>query len=130
MVDGSLGFAPRALRCVGERLASETGEVFAERGTFCLLEVRVENTGAVAFTYRSRNQRAVVGVRRYFPSDEGLRATDHAPFQTSLAPGAKVDLVIVFDLPAPPSEVELHDSARSPGVRLDVSDLPEEVGGD
>ncbi|HVL64511.1 MAG TPA: DUF4352 domain-containing protein [Actinomycetota bacterium] len=125
VVDGPLSFTPRALRCVGEVMGDEFFSAVAERGTFCIVEVRVENLGKEPVTYVAEHQRALVGSDEFAPSEQGLDATVEGHVERRLEPGSAVDLLIVFDVPSRPHALSFHASAETRGAITDVTALPE-----
>lgn len=121
--DGKFTFTVNSFEC-GETEVGE--EPFAEQaqGQFCLMDVRVENTGDEAQGFSGSNQYVYSeSGTEYSASTEATFANnpDGDSLFTEINPGNGVDGVIVFDVPADAeiAYAELHDSAFSGGVRVD-----------
>lgn len=124
--DGRFEFTVNSLDCgatsVGEEPITEEAQ-----GQFCLLDVRVENIGDRAQSLFADNQ-LLIGAdgTQYSASGSATLANDleGQSLFAEINPGNAVEGTIVFDVPpdAEIAEAELHDSAFSGGVSVDLSD--------
>ena len=95
------------------------------QGQFCLVTVTVKNIGAEARTFDGSNQHAYGSGGVKYDNDTSAELDANTNTQTFLEqinPGNAVTGVIVFDIPKDGKivRVELHDSAFSGGVLVDV----------
>lgn len=122
--DGAFTFTVASVEC-GQSIVGE--EPFAEeaQGQFCLLSVRVENTGDSAQSLFADNQLLLnTDGTQYSASSQATFANDvdGNTLFTEINPGNAVEGVIVFDVPeaAQIATAELHDSAFSGGVEVNL----------
>ena len=122
--DGQFEFVVRSVDC-GTRSVGEGFGHHTARGQFCLVSLRVENTGNEGRTFE--------GGRQFLLDRDGNR---HDPdllatagngggqlWATHLNPGQRLAGTLVYDVPetAVPARVELHDAAFSGGVGVALS---------
>lgn len=91
------------------------------QGQFCVISLRIRNTGDKAFAFRLAEQRARNAQGQVYEVDrEASRLANigNDAFLAKVNPGNAVRGVIVFDIPADQhiTELELHDAALSTGV--------------
>lgn len=121
--DGDFAFMVTDLDCgeatVGEGTAAQTAQ-----GMFCRMRVAVDNRGAKAGSLLADNQFLIYGDgRRYPASSEAMLADRPNDLSSEIGPGNRVLVDMLFDVPAGrmPVAAELHDSALSGGVRVDLT---------
>lgn len=122
--DGSFEFTVNSLEC-GE---TTVGDEFLEeeaQGQFCFLDVRVENIGDSAGTLFADNQLLLNDEGTQYSADSMATLTNAPDSDTlfsQINPGNAVEGAIVFDVPADAviTQAELHDSAFSGGVLVDI----------
>jgi hypothetical protein len=117
--DGQFEFVVRAVDCG----ARSVGKGFGERtalGRFCLVRLRVQNTGSEGRTFGGGQQ--FLFDRDGNRHDPDLAATLGAggAWSTHLNPGQRLAGTLVYDVPesAVPARVELHDAAFSGGASV------------
>lgn len=121
--DGKFEFTVRGIQCgqtrVGNQFLNKTAQ-----GQYCLLSVNVKNIGSEAQTLFGDNQKLFDSQGREFSSDSeaAIYAEDSKSIFEEINPGNAVDGQIYFDIPkdAAPAKVELHDSAFSGGVTVNL----------
>lgn len=94
------------------------------QGSYVLVHVSVTNTGNKAQTYFGSNQKLYDDQGRQFKNDgmAELNVNDQSVLAAEINPGNKLEVVIVFDVPAGavPRAIEFHDSAFSGGVKASL----------
>ena len=122
--DGRFEFVVRSVDCGARSVGDGIGRQ-AALGQFCLVGLRVENTG--------REGRTFGGGQQFLFDDQGnrhdpdLRATagrgDGQLLSTHLNPGQRLEGTLVYDVPDPVTlaRVELHDGPFSGGVSVELS---------
>ncbi|MFI0370833.1 DUF4352 domain-containing protein [Actinomadura sp. 1N219] len=102
------------------------GDEFVGRepqGKFVMVDVKVTNHATEAQGFLGSDQKLLASGNTYSADDE---AAAYLPSSQSLYeqinPGNKVSGVVIFDVPrkVKPTAIELHDSAFSNGVRVDL----------
>lgn len=105
---------------IGEGILEEKAQ-----GQFIIIDVTVENIGDEA-QYLSGSDQYLFDVdgKKYSGSDAAWMALEDNPLLEEVNPGNKIDGTLAFDVPADVklSELELHDSMFSDGVRVSVAD--------
>lgn len=122
--DGSFEFTLSSVDCGQSTVGGEFIQEEAQ-GQFCLLEVSVTNIGDEAQFLFADNQYLYDGQDRRFSADSAATfATDpdNGLLLDEINPGNNLTGTIVFDVPADatPVRAELHDSAFSSGVEIDL----------
>lgn len=87
------------------------------------MSVKVENIGDEPQSFFGDNQHLYIGERKYSADTEAAIYLDDAKsLFEEINPGNALEGVIVFDIPAgsKPTRIELHDSAFSGGVTIDL----------
>jgi len=122
--DGQFEFVVRSVDCGARSVGDGVGRQ-AALGQFCLVGLRVENTG--------REGRTFGGGQQFLFDDQGNRhdpdlgATaghgDGGLLSTHLNPGQRLGGTLVYDVPDPVTlaRVELHDGPFSGGVSVELS---------
>ena len=123
--DGRFEFVVASVSC-GHDAVSRAFVRRPAQGQFCLVGLSVRNVGTKSQTFADAFQKATGPTGDSYAADTaaGLLAnTDGANVWTLINPGNKVSGTIVFDIPATTtiSTVELHDSALSHGVTIQVA---------
>lgn len=103
------------------------GEYLSEKaqGSYTLVYVTVKNIGDEPQTMFSDNQKVQDASGKSYSSDTeaGIVIQDNEAWMQEINPGNALKGVIVFDMPAgaKATELELHDSALSGGVTVDLT---------
>ena len=123
--DGRFEFVVASVSC-GHASVSRAFVSRSAQGQFCLVALSVRNVGTKSQTFADAFQKANAPTGDSYAADTtaGLLAnTDGANVWTLINPGNKVSGTIVFDIPAAGtiSTVELHDSALSHGVIVNIA---------
>ena len=122
--DGKFDFTVNSIKCGQPNVGSDYLTKTAQ-GQYCLLYVKVTNIGNEKQSLFSSNQKLFDAANKQYSADDV--ATTYAGPQGStwysdVNPGNSVEGVIVFDLPkdVAPTMAELHDSAFSGGVKVEL----------
>ena len=121
--DGQFTFVVQSVACGESSIGSG---LFAEdaQGEYCLVNMKVRNTGDVSQMMDSSNQFMFIGNKEYAPSSDAVLALDESEnfFLEEINPGNAVEGVMVFDIPkgGKPDRLELHDSLFSGGVTVKI----------
>jgi len=124
-VDGQFTFTVNSLECGATSVGTDVLTEEAQ-GQFCLLSLRVENTGDMAQSLFADSQVLLDGAgTEYSSSFQATLANDpegDALFN-EINPGNAVEGTIVFDVPADAAieRAEWHDSAFSDGVEVSLT---------
>jgi hypothetical protein len=122
--DAAFEFTATAVSC-GRRVLSSADITRQARGEYCLLWLTVRNLATEPRTFGSlstatddRNNTYGNDGSAEFPVNPAAQA-----FLEAIDPGATARGVLVFDVPAGTrlSAVELHDSAFTPGVKINIT---------
>jgi len=122
--DGKFEFTVNGVDCSQTTLGTDPITTQAA-GVFCLVSVHVQNIGDEAQTMDATSQVGYDAQGKKFSTDTEaefyLENGGNALFE-QLNPGASVDGQLVFDVPAGTqlTQLELHDSAFSGGVTVDL----------
>jgi len=118
--DGQFTFVANSWECGPRELAR--GILRSEAtGTYCLLSIRVENTGDASRRSVAASQRLVDDLgRTHDAAIQEMVIMNPGDFGAELNPGLARDVVLVFDVAAPFSinRAELHDGPFSRGVKI------------
>ena len=121
--DGQFTFIVQSVKCGESSIGSG---LFAEdaQGEYCLVNMKVRNTGDVSQMMDSSNQFMFIGKKEYTPSSDAVLALDESEnfFLEEINPGNSVEGVMAFDIPkgGKPDRLELHDSLFSGGVTVNI----------
>ena len=125
--DGQFTFVANSWECGPRELAR--GILHAEAtGTYCLLSIRVENTGDSSRRFVAASLRLVDNEgRTHDAAIQEMVIMNSGDFGAELNAGLARDVVLVFDVAAPFSieRAELHDGPFSRGVMVNLSGHPE-----
>ena len=95
------------------------------QGQYCLVSVQVENIGEEAQSFFGSNQYLYDEEGRQFSADDeaAIYLENSQSLYEEINPGNSVQGTVVFDIPknATPARIELHDSAFSGGVTVDLT---------
>lgn len=123
--DGKFEFTINSMDCsktsVGGQFLSEEAQ-----GKFCILDMKVENIGDKAQIFFSSEQKLFNSEGQQFSNDTAAELSIEGNGDTWLEeinPGNFVVGKVVFDIPADAEveKAELHDSAFSSGVEVDLT---------
>ncbi|MET0478691.1 MAG: serine/threonine-protein kinase [Actinomycetota bacterium] len=121
--DGQFEFVVRSVDC-GARLVGEGVGRKPALGQFCLVGLRVENTGGEGRTFGGGQQYLFddVGKRHDPDLDAIFREGDGQLLSTHLNPGQRLEGTLIYDVPDPVrlARVELHDGPFSGGVSVEL----------
>jgi len=121
--DGQFEFVVRSVDC-GARLVGEGVGRKPALGQFCLVGLRVENTGGEGRTFGGGQQYLFddVGKRHDPDLDATFRDGDGQLLSTHLNPGQRLEGTLIYDVPDPVrlARVELHDGPFSGGVSVEL----------
>jgi hypothetical protein len=121
--DGQFTFIVQGVECGESAIGSG---LFAEdaQGEYCLVDMKVRNTGHVSQMMDSSSQIMFIGNKEYAASSDAVLALDESEnfFLEEINPGNSVSGVVVFDIPrgGKPDRLELHDSLFSGGVTVNI----------
>ncbi|MGE2731015.1 DUF4352 domain-containing protein [Mycolicibacterium vaccae] len=97
----------------------------APRGNWVVADVTVTNIGNEPQSFFVGNQKLIDADRRTYSADDmaALRINVDDTMVLDLGPGFAINVLLPFDIPtgASPAALQLHDSAFSGGVRVDVA---------
>jgi hypothetical protein len=119
---GGFGFRVASVRCGVSAVGPDGLEQRAD-GQFCLLNVRVTNEGTEPELFDSSVQRVydTKGGAYAVAEEAAVFLNGHSPtLLDEIRPGDSVNGVLPFDVPkdAQLSEVSLHGSGSTPGIRM------------
>ena len=119
--DGQFEFVVRSVDCGARSVGEDLGRRRA-LGQFCMVGLRVENTGGEGRTFGGGQQDLFddVGTRHDPDLDATFRHGDGQLLSTHLNPGQRLEGTLVYDVPDPVglARVELHDGLFSGGVSV------------
>jgi Domain of unknown function (DUF4352) len=123
--DGKFAFTVTGVSC--GKTSAGTNQYLQKQaqGQFCFVNVTVKNTGSEAQTFDSSSQYLYDAANSKFSADgtASLYANpEGSTFLNQINPGNEVSGILVFDLPKEkvPTTAELHDSAFSGGVKVNL----------
>ena len=119
--DGQFEFVVRSVAC-GARSVGQGPAAKRALAQFCLVELRVENTGTEGRTFGGGGQYLFddAGKRHDPDLDATVRHGDGRLLSTHLNPGQRLEGTLVYDVPDPVdlARVELHDGPFSGGASV------------
>jgi hypothetical protein len=122
--DGKFEFTVTKVECDVNRVGTKDFGVEAQ-GQYCLVAVQVENIGEEAQSFFGSNQYLYDEEGRQFSADDeaAIYLENSQSLYEEINPGNSVQGTVVFDIPknATPARIELHDSAFSGGVTVDLT---------
>lgn len=123
--DGKFTFTVTGMKCGATQVGSDMlGE--KAQGQFCLVTVKVKNTGTSAEMFNDSSQKAydATGAEYSVDSAAGLYVNkEHQTFLQDINPGNTVAGQLVFDVPQGTklTSVVLHESQFTAGIKVPVS---------
>ena len=121
--DGQFQFVVRSVDCGAREVGEGVGRRPA-RDQFCLVALRVRNTGREGRTFGGGQQYLIDrdGKRHNPDLDATYRHGDRHLLSTQLNPGQRLEGTLVYDVPDPVAldRVELHDAPFSGGVSVEL----------
>jgi len=122
--DGKFEFVVKSLECNVMSVGDNPYLTKTPQGQFCLLDVTVRNIGNEKQSLFSSNQKLLNGSVEYSADDTATiyAAPNSSSWYSDINPGNSVEGKIVFDIPkdVAPTTAELHDSAYSGGVKVNL----------
>lgn len=121
--DGKFTFVVNGIDCsateIGDQYFGETAQ-----GQFCIVDVTITNTGNEAQSFFGDNATLFNADKQQFSADTSaaIYLEDSSSLYEEINPGNTLNSRVVFDVPAGtvPTAIELHDSAFSGGVTIDL----------
>ena len=121
--DGQFEFVVRSVDCGARSVGEGIGRKQA-LGQFCLVALRVENSGTEGRTFGGGHQYLFddAGKRHDPDLDATVRHGDGHLWSTHLNPGQRLEGTLVYDVPDPVTmaRVELHDAPFSGGASVEL----------
>lgn len=123
--DGKFEFTVSSVECGKTSVGTNQYLTKTAQGQYCLLNVSVKNIGDQAQSLLSSNQYLLNASSQKYSADD-VATMYNTPNGTSwyndINPGNSVNGAIVFDVPKDqtPTTAELHDSAFSSGVKVNL----------
>lgn len=123
VADGQFTFTPIDWEC-GSREVSRGIVSFESTGTYCILTVRVSNTGDAGRRFVASAQKVVDAAGRIHEvAQRETLLINEGQIGEELNPGLAIEVDLVWDL-ADPDEIDhaqLHDGPLSRGVAIDLT---------
>lgn len=123
--DGKFAFTITGVQCDTASVGSSQYSTKNAQGQYCVVSITVRNIGNEAQTLDSFNQYLYNSEGKKYSADSEA-SYDANPsgstFLQQINPGVTVSGVVVFDMPkgVTPTVAELHDSAFSNGVKVNL----------
>lgn len=123
--DGKFQFTIGSIQCGKTSVGANQYLTKQPQGQFCLLNVSVKNIGDQAQSLLSSNQYLFNANGQKYSADDTAtiyNAPNGTGWYNDINPGNSVSGAIVFDIPKDqtPATAELHDSAFSGGVKVNL----------
>lgn len=123
--DGKFEFTVSSVQCGQASVGSNQYLTKTAQGQYCLLNVSVKNIGDQAQSLLSSNQYLLNASGQKYSADDTAtlyNAPNGTSWYNDINPGNSVTGAIVFDVPKDqtPTTAELHDSAFSNGVKVNL----------
>ena len=122
--DGKFEFTVKSLECGKTSVGTNQYLTKTAQGQYCLLNVTVKNIGNEKQSLLSSDQKLLKGDIEYSADDTATlyQAPQGTSWYNDINPGNSVEGTIVFDVPkdVTPTVAELHDSAFSGGVKVNL----------
>ena len=119
--DGKFSFVVSGVDCSATELGDQYFGTKAQ-GQFCIVSVAVTNVGNKAQSFLGDNASLFNAQGQEFSADNeaAIYLEDSSSLYEDVNPGNTLNSKVVFDVPAgtTPTEIELHDSAFSGGVKI------------
>jgi uncharacterized protein DUF4352 len=121
--DGKFSFVVNGVDCSATEIGSEYMSTTAQ-GQFCIVDVTITNIGDEAQSFFGDNAELFNAQGQQFSADgeAAIYLEDSSSLYEEINPGNTLNSKIVFDVPTgtTPTAIELHDSAFSGGVTVDL----------
>ena len=124
--DGKFQFTVTSIQCGKPSVSSPDGYITkTAQGQYCLVGITANNIGDQSQTLDSSSQYLYDSSNKKYSSDSeasiDISPTDNT-FYNPINPGNTVSGTVVFDIPkgVTPTTAELHDSAFSGGVKVNL----------
>jgi hypothetical protein len=122
--DGKFEFTVKNVDCSKSEIGTG-GFTQKAQGVYCIVSVHVSNIGNEAQMFDASSQKAFDAQKREFSADSSAAmylGDSGKSFLEQLNPGSAVDGQLVYDVPAGTklTQIELHDSAFSGGVKVNL----------
>lgn len=125
--DGQFEFVVKSLECGKEEVVHPETDAIRDQaqGQFCLLNLSVKNIGDEQQYFSDSDQKLLNSAGQEYSADSSATITlggNSDAFFSQINPGNSVEGTLVFDIPKDQTPVvaELHDSAFSGGVKVDL----------
>jgi len=122
--DGKFEFTVKSFTCGKAYVGANQYLTKTAQGQYCLLDVSVKNIGTEKQSLFSANQKLFNGETEYSADDTATiyAAPEGSTWYSDINPGNSVEGTVVFDVPkdVTPATAELHDSAFSSGVKVEL----------
>lgn len=123
--DGKFEFTVSSVECGKTSVGTNQYLTKTAQGQYCLLNVSVKNVGDQAQSLLSSNQYLLNASGQKYSADDTAtlyNAPNGTSWYNDINPGNSVNGAIVFDVPKDqtPTTAELHDSAFSGGVKVNL----------
>ncbi|MGY1842075.1 DUF4352 domain-containing protein [Modestobacter sp. SYSU DS0875] len=121
--DGKFNFVVNGVDCSTTEIGNEYLNTTAQ-GQFCIVDVAITNIGDKAQSFFGDNAKLFNAQGQEFSADSeaAIYLDDSSSLYEEINPGNSLTSKVVFDVPAGtvPTAIELHDSAFSGGVTVDL----------
>ncbi|MGW2661053.1 DUF4352 domain-containing protein [Nocardia tengchongensis] len=122
--DGKFGFTVNQVETGVKTVGTNPYLKKDAQGSFVVVHVSVSNTSGKPQTYFGSNQKLYDVQGRQFSNDTmaEMNVNDQSVIGAEINPGNRLDVAIVFDLPAEaePQVIEFHDSMFSGGAKASL----------
>ncbi len=123
--DGKFEFTVTSIDCGKNSVGTNEYLTKQAQGQFCLLNLTVKNIGNESQTFSDSGQLLFDANGNKYSSDSGASFYANpsgSTFLNQINPGNSVTGAVVFDIPkgVTPTQAELHDSAFSGGVKVNL----------
>ncbi|CCG04345.1 DUF4352 domain-containing protein [Blastococcus saxobsidens] len=121
--DGKFNFVVNGVDCSATEIGSQYANTTAQ-GQFCIVDVTITNIGNEAQSFFGDNAKLFNAEGQQFSADSeaAIYLEDSSSLYEEINPGNTLSSKVIFDVPAgtTPTAIELHDSAFSGGVTVDL----------
>lgn len=121
--DGKFEFVVNGVDCSKTELGDQYLSTKAQ-GTFCIVDLTIKNIGDKAQGFFGENAKLLNAQKQQFSADNeaAVYLNDSSSLYEEINPGNTLSSKVIFDVPAgtAPTAIELHDSAFSGGVTVDL----------
>jgi Domain of unknown function (DUF4352) len=121
--DGDFNFVVNGVDCSTTEIGNQYLGTTAQ-GQFCIVDLTITNIGDEAQSFFGDNATLFNAAGQEFSADSeaAIYLEDSSSLYEEINPGNSLNSKVVFDVPAgtTPASIELHDSAFSGGVTVDL----------